>query len=498
MGESATATVTETRVILIDDEVIKLRKRWELACVLNFLKVFGSVIGNDLKTITAEEIEIGLSNPNSTTTTSLANLHISLLKGIPPVAKNLMNVSGAWVTALCKKLATWWPWVAEGEIPLTVSKGEEVAKYNELDPISRLQLLKALCELRADQGDIVSHISDSLKQGTDVVCFRKEKIGDDGNGTSYWYDGDVKMGYRLYKEVIKPQLKSKVKGKPCSSLPDISFEWETLATNLEEFRKVAEEFSHSRNVAEKTVAMTLESDPIPSLEKTEKKKERALKRKQREEELLNYRNSYNVGVPRSCRSRRPINYTFDDYDRAIEEAIQVSKNSKSRKEQRAVKKSSGHKEDASNEDSDDHSDSNGNSTGSGTDSDTDSDKVNEEAGDDSEDNEDKNYNGSGQEDNGTDWEDSDEEQENHISEKNVETIIPKPKGSRWSERLNGASDHPVMENGTLGAKSRLRQRPTRNSAMDSIILDSEEDYSSEQGNCSSDMMVSDSEDEHDN
>ncbi|KAK6281562.1 hypothetical protein POUND7_015387 [Theobroma cacao] len=32
--------------------------------------------------------------------------------GIPPVSK-LLNNSDAQVTALCKKLATWWPWVRQ-------------------------------------------------------------------------------------------------------------------------------------------------------------------------------------------------------------------------------------------------------------------------------------------------------------------------------------------------------------------------------------------------
>ncbi|KAL0003128.1 hypothetical protein SO802_016909 [Lithocarpus litseifolius] len=42
--------------------------------------------------------------------------------GIPPVSKKL-NGSDAWVAKLCKKLDTWWPWVAEGETPLVAAKG---------------------------------------------------------------------------------------------------------------------------------------------------------------------------------------------------------------------------------------------------------------------------------------------------------------------------------------------------------------------------------------
>ena len=36
-------------------------------------------------------------------------------QGIPPVS-NKLKASDAWVTALCKKLATWWPWVSNFQL----------------------------------------------------------------------------------------------------------------------------------------------------------------------------------------------------------------------------------------------------------------------------------------------------------------------------------------------------------------------------------------------
>lgn len=41
----------------------------------------------------------------------------------------------------------------------------------------------ALC---LQQNDAVSYIHDSLKQGTQISCFRKDKIGRDVNEASYW------------------------------------------------------------------------------------------------------------------------------------------------------------------------------------------------------------------------------------------------------------------------------------------------------------------------
>lgn len=53
------------------------------------------------------------------------------------------------------------------------------------------------------------------------------------------YDGNTVLGHRLYREVNKSDPKSKAKGKGCLAPPLAGFKWETLATNLEEFRKVA-------------------------------------------------------------------------------------------------------------------------------------------------------------------------------------------------------------------------------------------------------------------
>ncbi|XP_021887237.1 DDT domain-containing protein DDR4 [Carica papaya] len=313
-----------------ESEVQKLRGRWELASVLNFLSVFEPVLGNDFN-LTAEEIEMGLIEANNSNT----QLHIALLKGIPPVSKTL-DRPDVWVTVLCKKLSEWWPWVAYGDIPLTAGNGEEVYKYRELDPTCRLLILKALCEIRVDQDDTVSYINDSLKQKTKLPSFRKEKLGEHANGTSYWYDGNAILGYRLYKEISKMNSLRKMRGKACSNLPVIYSHWETVATNLEEFQKVSTELLSSKAFLEIAIGKTVETDAIPVVKNFQKKKERALKRKKREEMLLSdLRNSSGaVRTTRSCRSRRPISYTFDEYDRAINEAIQLRKETSTEEKQK--------------------------------------------------------------------------------------------------------------------------------------------------------------------
>lgn len=58
------------------------------------------------------------------------------------------------------------------------------------------------------------------------------------------------------------------------------------------------------------------------------------------------------------------------------------------------------------------------------------------------------------------------------SEAQTSRAVSYPKGVRQSERLTGVPNHSVQEN---RAKQRLRQRPTRNSAMESIVIPDSED-----------------------
>lgn len=79
---------------------------------------------------------------------------------------------------------------------------------------------------------------------------------------------------------------------------------------------------------------------------------------------------------------------------------------------------------------------------------------------------------------------SDKESDDHTRvqpKKELGPIAHKPRGSRWSKRVagNGNAAHPVPENRNLGAKNRLRQRPQRNTALESAVVpDTEDDENS--------------------
>ncbi|KAM3282213.1 DDT domain-containing protein DDR4 [Capsicum chacoense] len=425
----------------------KLRNRWELASVLNFLTVFEPVFQIKLK-VSAEEIETALIEPND----NLAELHIMLLKGIPPVSK-LLKDSNGWVIALSKKLEMWWPWVAEGDFPLTVKKGEEMSTYKALDPTTRLLILKALCEIRSDQDDTISYINDETKNRTDSTAFHKEKLGGNGNEVSFWYDGNETIGHRLYKEVYQVESMSKVNDK--KRISAITFQWETLATTFDEFQNFVDKFSSSEVKWEADVGKAVEAHAIPALQKIQKKKDKALKRQQREQRLVE--SLRNVAVPRSCRIRRPVNYRCDDFDRAIEEAIEVTNKRKATEDPTKGTRLNEH--DPRNETNSLGSSPASNSISSDTtDSEAESDRP-QGSNDDVDDTSDE-----------VDEADFDEDGTDSMKE-----IYHRPSSCRYSKRLAGVTGYAVPGSTHIGAKNRLRQRPSINTAAESVVIPDSED-----------------------
>ncbi|KAK9278722.1 hypothetical protein L1049_028298 [Liquidambar formosana] len=296
-----------------------LRSMWELASVLNFLHVFRPLLNINVE-FSAEEFETALMTPNDT----LGDIHIPLLKAIPPVTRMALG-RGTWVTVLCRKLRDWWHWVADGDIPIVASHGAEIDTYNALEPGVRVVILKALCDIRVEQEDIRSYIDNSIKHGVLLSAFRKERVGGDSHGISYWYEDDPIIGHRLYREIRKIEVK-KVKARGVQPLPTATYQWETVATNLDEFQDVSEKLFSSKNRTEASLGKKLKNDMLPEIEKVHKRKERLLKKQHREALLLdNFLSVDGLATGRSLRDRKPVTYTFDDYDRSINEAIKITK-----------------------------------------------------------------------------------------------------------------------------------------------------------------------------
>lgn len=292
---------------------------WELASVLNFLHAFRPLL-NIQAEFSAEEFETALITPNDT----LSDIHIPLLKAIPPVTRMALT-RDTWITVLCRKLRDWWHWVADGDLPIVASHGVEIEVYKTLDPGVRVIILKALCDIRVEQEDIRNYIDNSLKHGVQLSAFRKERIGGDSQGISYWYEDDPIIGYRLYREIRKTEVK-KVKAKGSHVLPSTTYQWETVATNFDEFQDVGEKLFSSHNRTEASVGKKLKGDMLLEIEKVHKRKEKLLKKQHRQALLLdNFLTVDGLGPGRSLRDRKPVTYTFDDYDRSINEAIKITK-----------------------------------------------------------------------------------------------------------------------------------------------------------------------------
>ncbi|KAK4782355.1 hypothetical protein SAY86_016457 [Trapa natans] len=297
-----------------------LRCMWELASVLNFLHVFRPLLNISVE-FSAEEFETALLSPND----SLGEIHMPMLKAIPPVTRMALT-RDTWITVLCRKLRDWWHWVAEGELPIIASHGAEIEAYKSLDPSVRLVILKALCDIRVEQEDIRSYIENSMKHGVQLSAFRKERIGGDTPyGVHYWYEDDPIIGHRLYREIRTVEVK-KVKTKGSRVIPNSTYQWETLATNLDEFQDISEKLFTSTNRTEVSLGKKLKNDMLPEIEKVHKRKERVLKKQHREALLLDsFVTVDGLAAGRSLRDRKPVTYTFDDYDRSINEAIKITK-----------------------------------------------------------------------------------------------------------------------------------------------------------------------------
>ncbi|XP_062212728.1 DDT domain-containing protein DDR4-like isoform X2 [Phragmites australis] len=302
----------------------RLRGMWELASVLNFLHVFRPLL-NIAVEFTAEELEDAIITPNGL----LDDVHMPLLKSIPPVNRMAMG-RGTWVTVLCRKLKHWWHLAAEGNLPIVASHGAEVEMYRALEPATRLVILKAICDIRGEQEDVRNFIDSSLKHGYHLPVFRKERIGGDSYGISYWYEDDPILGHRLYREIrrveyVKDPTK-KSEGKGVSSVPVISYHWEAVASNFDEFQIATEKLFSSRNRTEVSLGKKMKINYLPEIEKIHKKKEKLLKKQQREALLLDsYLTVNGFTSGRSRRERKRVTYTFDDYDRSINEAIKTTK-----------------------------------------------------------------------------------------------------------------------------------------------------------------------------
>jgi len=157
-----------------------------------------------------------------------------------------------------------------------------------------------------------------LRHGYHLPIFRKQRIGGDSYGISYWYEDDPILGHRLYREIRRVEYakesSKRTKGKGASSGPVISYQWEAVASNFDEFNTAAEKLFSSRNRTEVSLGKKLKFNYLPEIEKIHKKKEKLLKKQQREALLLDsYLTVNGFTSGRSRRERKRVTYTFGNF-----------------------------------------------------------------------------------------------------------------------------------------------------------------------------------------
>ncbi|MQM09027.1 hypothetical protein Taro_041887 [Colocasia esculenta] len=103
----------------------------------------------------------------------------------------------------------------------------------------------------------------------------------------------------------------------------------------------------SQNRTEAALGKKLKIDFLPEIEKIHKRKERLLKKQHREALLLDsFLTADGLSSGRSLRDRKPVTYTFDDFDRSINEAIKITKKRQSSPEQHVVRREASTKPEA--------------------------------------------------------------------------------------------------------------------------------------------------------
>lgn len=180
----------------------------------------------------------------------------------------------------------------------------EDCPYRKLPVLTKVSILKALCEWQLDYCEqIQQHIAE-LKPSKIDGYLRREPIGKDSQGYYYWRLDTNDKTARLYRE--KPSTSYDKSGR---LLPE---KWETVSSNLKELKEFAESLKGTTDSDEKELLQIIENEMLPPLLEKERLKEQAAKRLAKQEvHGLSLRNII-TGTARTRRARKDINYAYMD------------------------------------------------------------------------------------------------------------------------------------------------------------------------------------------
>lgn len=331
---------------------------WEMASLMAFLGAFADDV--ELPSAwTVDGLETALLEPDEKGT-EVMDLHVALLRGMnPKIAVNESN----WRTMVGKKIKAqsdakeevFDKWVA-------CKNHQDLELHAQCTPIEKLKVILIMCELRMSCDDIRSRVERAAtapkkKVGEDDIhilnAIRPSPLGVDAEGAKYWFmdvgSKNICRGFRLYKEVSR-NSGTKVKATPVkwwetkkasrkvnqggskTSIPTME-EWQLIAQDEASMEKVGEYLISGSAKADRRLGAVILDSIVPGLKERKRREEKRQMAAQRLHVALGYGlNAKNLEVSgRGRRVRRAVNYTFENYDKEIEESIKAQNDRGERK-----------------------------------------------------------------------------------------------------------------------------------------------------------------------
>mmetsp|Transcript_1766 Transcript_1766/g.10895 ORF Transcript_1766/g.10895 Transcript_1766/m.10895 type:complete len:491 (-) Transcript_1766:795-2267(-) len=331
---------------------------WEMASLMAFLGAFADDVELPIAW-TVDGLEAALLVPDENGT-EVMDLHVALLRGMnPKAAVNETN----WRTMVAKKIKAqsdakeelFHKWVA-------CKNHQERELHAQCTPIEKLKVLLIMCELRMACDNIRSRVERAAtapkkKMGEDDIhilnALRPSPLGVDAEGAKYWFmdagNKNIDRGFRLYKEDSR-NSGTKVKATPVkwwetkkaslkvnlggskTSIPTME-KWQLIARDEASMEKVGESLTSGNAKADRRLGAIILDSIVPGLKERKKREEKRQVAAQRLHVALgNGLNANNLEVSgRGHRVRRAVNYTFENYDKEIEESIKAQNHRGERK-----------------------------------------------------------------------------------------------------------------------------------------------------------------------